>query len=348
MGNLFAYSGITTKVKSLQSNLLKESDYKELASLTSVSSAVAFLKGKPAYRSIFQAIDEQTIHRGEIEQLLIHSLYSDFTKIYLFADIHQRKFLDTYFIRYEVNVLKSCLRSVFDHREGMTIDLSFFKAFFDQHSKLDITKLTSSNSIEELVNNLRGTSIYPILSNLSNIKEPKLFDYEMALDMYYFSNMWKKRSKNFKKEELEIISHSFGTKIDLLNIQWIHRCKRYYNMSSADIYAMTIPVNYKLSKASITELVECPLEQFSDQLEKTYYAKVYHPFRRHDLEVFYKSVLDRMHQRDSRHNPYSIAIINSYLYFKDKEIDKITTALECIRYGLEPKEIEHYLIDTKI
>ena len=38
-----------------------------------------------------------------------------------------------------------------------------------------------------------------------------------------------------------------GSKIDLLNIQWIYRAKKDYNMKPADIYLMLIPIHYKLS-----------------------------------------------------------------------------------------------------
>ena len=33
-------------------------------------------------------------------------------------------------------------------------------------------------------------------------------------------------------------------------------------------------------------------------------------------------------------DPYSIAALNSYLYFKEKEIRRIITTLERIRYGV--------------
>ena len=32
-----------------------------------------------------------------------------------------------------------------------------------------------------------------------------------------------------------------GSKIDLLNLQWIYRAKKYYNMKPADIYLLLMP-----------------------------------------------------------------------------------------------------------
>ena len=33
----------------------------------------------------------------------------------------------------------------------------------------------------------------------------------------------------------------------MLNIQWIYRAKKYFNLSPADIYALLIPIQYKIS-----------------------------------------------------------------------------------------------------
>ena len=45
-----------------------------------------------------------------------------------------------------------------------------------------------------------------------------------------------------------------------------------------------------------------------------------------------------------RNHPYSLASIQQYLFLKEEEIYKITTALECIRYGLSQRETLRYLV----
>ena len=48
----------------------------------------------------------------------------------------------------------------------------------------------------------------------------------------------------------------------------------------------------------------------------------------------------RIYSTAGRKNPYSIAILNSYLFFKEREMHRIITILEGIRYGLSTSEIE--------
>ena len=47
----------------------------------------------------------------------------------------------------------------------------------------------------------------------------------------------------------------------MLNLQWIYRSKKYYHMTPADIYALLIPVHYRLSRREISALVEAGDEE---------------------------------------------------------------------------------------
>lgn len=150
------------------------------------------------------------------------------------------------------------------------------KISLTRHSKLDLEKLTQANTIEEFVNSLKGTEYYSPLSKIGEEYTPLLFDYGMALDQYYFANIWSVKDKLFKKENLQEIIKAYGNKFDMLNLQWIYRSRRYYHMAPADIYALLIPVHYKLSHKEITALVEAAdNEEFRRVLDTTAYKKRY-------------------------------------------------------------------------
>ena len=204
--------------------------------------------------------------------------------------------------------------------------------------------MITSRNIVELVDNLRGTEYYAPLQKLRDAEDANLFDYDLALDLYYFSSMWKKNKRLLKGKELELYTRDCGTKIDLLNIQWIYRAKKYYHMLPPDIYSLTIPIHYRISVEEFKMLVEAPtLEEFERQLGTTYYAKKLVGFEGKKLEHIYKECLKRLYLSDRRKNPYSIATVNTYLFLKEEEIYKLTTALECIRYGLSSRETLGYL-----
>ena len=343
MGKLLSYSGTTTKIRAIKSRLLTRKDYETLAAMPTVTGALAYLKQKPSYEELFSGLDESTLHRSQVEQILTYSVYADFQKIYRFSTVQQRAFMDLYFGRYEIAIMKRSLRMLFDHRDVST-DLTIFTDFFNHHSDLDLNKLSASQTIDEFVENLKGSIYYEPMKRLSDIESPTLWDYEMALDLFYFGWFWKNGQKIFKdKEDRKIFMEAYGVKIDLLNMQWIYRSKRYYHLSDADIYALLLPVRYRLTKQDIERMTEAvDAKAFQDAISRTAYHKVYPEISGENLEDMYIYLLDGIHDSDGQKHPYSVAILNSYLYKKEYEIKRITTIMECIRYSVSMSDTMRY------
>lgn len=346
MSGLLAYSGITTKIRAMESHFLSNSDYREMASLETVPEAVEYLKRFPSYGEIFAGLEESRLHRGDIEQRLTLSQYHAFAKLYRFSNLSQRKFLDLYFMHYEIILLKNCLRNALDHRK-FDLDLSMFQDFFDSHSKLDLIKLSTSENLQEFISNLDDSPYYDLLAHLSDTSAPTLFDYEMHLDLLYFKTIWKMKNHLLSRNEQKILSQCFGSRLDMLNIQWIYRSKKYYRLSAADIYSLLIPIEYRLKKEDVVKMAESGnVDEFYAALQSTYYGalNLTEPGEKQNLEWMAEEVLNRCYRITRQRNPYSIASLNSYLHFKEQEIHKIITVIESIRYGINADTICSYVI----
>ncbi len=343
MGNLRTYSGITTKIRAMQAKLLTNADFESIANLKSVPEAVEYLRGKPAYTKYINQMDTSLFHRGNVEKILIESLYDDYTRIFRFAGVEQKKFLKTYWKRYEVNLINYCLRIVFNHYD-IPFDINYIKGIFDRYSQLAVSRLVMSKNVEELVDNLKGSEYYEPLARVRDSASATLYDYDLTLELYYYSMMWRGEKRLLKGKERELFIKDYGLKIDLVNLQWIYRAKKYYHMLPPDIYSMTIPIQYRLGMEEFKALVEAPtVEEFINQAERTKYGSKMNFGEGQSIEQQYKEILKAAYLSDRRYNPYSIATINTYLFLKEEEINKLTTALECIRYGLSSKETLEYL-----
>lgn len=347
MGNVMTYSGITVKIRAMQAKLLKDGDYEQIASMRSVPEVTEFLKEKPAYEKYLEEMDSTLYHRGNVEKILYQSLFDDYSRIFRFGGPNQKQFLKTYWKRYEVDVINYCLRIVFNHYQ-IPFDLDYKKEYFDRYSQISIDALVTSKNVEQLVDNLAGTEYYEPLKKIREMETATLFDYDMALELYYFTTLWKRQKRLLKGKELKLYARDCGTKIDLLNLQWVYRAKKYYHMLPPDIYSLTIPIHYRLSVKEYKTLVETPsLEEFLRQAENTWYARKYDFGDGRTMEQTYKDCLRHLYLADRRKNPYSVASIYTYLYLKEEEIDKLTTALECIRYGLPRSETLAYMGGVK-
>lgn len=342
MGNLLAYSGIVTKLRAMEAKLIKKEQFDEIMAMGSVPEVVAYLVQHSTYGQVLETMDPSLIHRGNIEKMLVLSLYRDYMKIYRFSGMEQRKFLKLYLKKYEVELINYCLRIVINHYKE-PFDLNYKKDFFDRYSQISIEKLIHSRTTDEVIENLKGTEYYRTLKMLRDGKAATLFDYDLALNLYYFTAMWKEKKKILKKKELDIFTRDYGAQINMLNIEWIYRSKKYFSLPPADIYSLLIPIQYKISTELMKEMVEAPsLEEFWKALQKTSYARHYDFGKELTVDKIYADCLYHLYMADRRRNPYSIASINTYLFLKEEELRKLTTVMESVRYGVAPDEIAVY------
>ena len=345
MENIFVYSGVSTKIRGMHARLLTTDNYNELASLHNTTEVISYLKGHAGYRAILKNINEMLLHRGDAEKLFTLSLYRDYSKLYSFSSGEPRKFLKLYFKRYEIELINYCFRIIFNHYD-VPLDLKYKKDFFDRYSKISIDKLLTSTTIEALIENLKDTEYYKPLKIIQNSAASSLFDYDLALNLYYFTTLWKQRGRFLSKHDYAIFTKDYGTKIDLLNLQWVCRAKKNYSMYSTDIHALLIPIHYKLSENTFKELIETTsTDDFETALKKTSYYRKYNLEKGLNIEALYKDCLGHIYLIDRRKYPYSIAAINTYLFLKEEECSTLTTILESIRYGLPTRQILEYIGD---
>lgn len=345
MKGLLTYSGIATKVRAMSGKLLSDRDFHEMASLETVPQTVEFLKKQPSYGEIFQGMDEADMHRRQLEAHLFSAHYNDFAKLYRFSNQTLRRFLDLYFMRYETKLLKKCLHNLTSHTQSGSdlLDLSGFFPFFTRHSHIDWTKIMSASSMEEILAGLEGSVYCEPLRTLSSNGTQDLSEYEIQLDLVYLKIIWKEKDKLLSKKDREILTESYGCQIDMQNLIWIYRFKKYYHLEPYQIVPLLIPSSYRLKREEISALVNTEnLDAFFALLDKTYYAswaKRLHLENYSNLESLSEAILDQVHTLNSRRNPYSIAALNSYLYKKEQEIQRIITVTEGIRYGIGTQEI---------
>lgn len=329
----------------MKSRLLTDSEIEEIASLRSVPEVVAYLAHHRGYSELFSSVDSTMMHRGNMEKILTLSRYKDFAKLYNFATIKQRKYLQLFFMKYEVALLKSVLRQIFEGKK-VSIDHSILGPYFIKFSKIPLNELSDIDSVEQFLEALKNTKFYGPLKRVHELSGAALFDYELCLDVLQFTLVWKNKGKYLSGNDLRVVTEDYGYRIDIINIQWIYRIKSYYNVTNADIYSYLIPINYKLKKSEIKALVEA--ENISDMtslLNSTYYGGKLsgNDSDNLTLEQMYRQLLNKFHSKATKNNPYSLACVESYFYLKQREISMLITMTECIRYSYSYDEILKFI-----
>ena len=341
--SLFRYSGLSAKVRAMSGKLLTQEDFLRLSSLSSVPEVIAYLKKKPSYAAILEKEDERNLHRGQAEGLIMQSLFTDFARLYRFSNLEQRQFLNGYFMRYEITFLKAVIRSILTRGEPLT-DAEEYREIFERHSAIPLRQALNADTMEGLIAALSGTVYRKVLSDVYGSSSRELFDYELALDLFFFSEYWKMVKKELKSEDQEAITQSAGAEIDAVNLTWIYRAKKYYGMSAAQIYALIVPIHYRLTRDQVKRMAEAAdVDELLGVMETTKYGRFLEGEEPPRLEHCMDAMQEAVHAVLLRRKPYSAACLDVYLYRKEQEVHRIITAMECVRYGLPSDKIREYL-----
>ena len=342
MFNTIKYSGIITKSKALRAKLMSDDDYKNILSMNSVPEIISFVREHKGYRHIFEYADENIAHRGQLELVLNYSLYHDYLKLYRFADSSQRTLLRLFSKKIEVNLLKAALRSIFSG-EKLPKYTSMLD-FVNKHSKVNFEALYAAKSPKDFIAALANTAYYPTMSTIDLDNPDAMFKLESTLDITYFTTIWKLKDKLVKGSSYDLITQIVGTEMDLLNIIWIFRCKKYFRVDTSRLYGFIIPYNYRLSKSNLDDLIESlTIGEFMDVLSKTCYNTSKRPFDENNPEKSFYLTLFDAYKNCLKDAPISMAPVMDFLYRKEVEIDILTTIIECIRYSVPISDTIKYL-----
>ena len=125
--------------------------------------------------------------------------------------------------------------------------------------------------------------------------------------------------------------------------------KHFFNLDDNYMYSRLIPVHYKLSEEQLHKMVFAnSLDEFFQIINETYYHKLIFSEDQSNLEHNFLRVRSKFIYKLKMKEPLTITPILYYLNIKEREVDQLTTILECIRYQVQPTQIKQYLSITRV
>jgi V/A-type H+-transporting ATPase subunit C len=225
---------------------------------------------------------------------------------------------------------------IYDERDNLK---AYDIGDLENNLSIDINKLKSSSSISIFIDNLRGTEFFPVLSKIYK-KNISPFTLEVQLDLYYYLHLWKQKNKYLSHKDKIIAKKIIGSDIDMRNIIWLYRLKKYYNLTGNNVYSYLIPIHYKLSPSYIKELTEQSSYNMKYKLLKTLYGDLFaDDFHKDSIESTFIAKKLKLYRYYFWNHHDSIAVLLAYIYFKEVELNNIISLTEGVRYGLAPESI---------
>lgn len=324
------------KARALLGKLLKYEDYDKLISLDSTERFIDYLHRNTHYK---ESLEEKEYNVDTVEILIKKHFIKSLEKLYYFYYDEYRDFFRALLMRYEVEDVKIFLR-VFTRGESKKIGEEHY-IYSNLFKNINYEKIKKAYTLDEFINSLKGTMYFEKLKKYMDEEENKMLFYmEMALDRIYFNNLYQaavKLKKNDRKNVLEML----GINIDLLNIQWIYRGRKYFNISSEELFNLSLEVGYKYDLRKIKELCYMNLEDFKRNISEGKYHEIFDETE-YLMERSYERYLYNMLDDYFTNSGLSIIIPVIYIFKIEYEMRDLYSILEGIKYGEE--NIEKFLV----
>lgn len=333
MANLLKYPALNAKMKGMYAKTLQEEEIEELIRQNTLKEAISYLKTK---FSSLENVNESS-NRRILEQELNNVFIIDILKLYKYLDDKEISIFMHFILKYELNCVKNIFRNLTTNK-----DVKVTLKNIDNWTNKLFSNIKSINDVEEekeFLEVIKNEEYYDIFKKYEDvIEEAPLEDIEVALDKFYFQEIFY-LSKTINSEFEEMI----GKEIDLLNIVWIYRAKKYFKHSPDEIKQILIPINYKISKNVIQKLIDSnDFEDMKAILSKTIYKQVFkdEEFIERDKTLY----LHKMYLKYFKTKLFNICTIFCYMNLVDIEIKNIINIVEGIRYNIDRKEIQKKII----
>ena len=343
MGNERIFAAINTKLRVMRSRFLKDEDYIALMKKESTTEQVNYLINHSAYGQVLEELEDYEDIQA-VQLKLEEFFLQQFEKIIKYFSDKYEGYLKSFVLRHEIEDLKIHLRALgrgesFDKYNNNNETIRKFYSF-------PYEKIKDSKTLNEMLEKLKGTRYYDVLSPYKNEDYTRLMFYmEMNLDRLYFDTIYK-RAQDIHKSDRKVFEDSFGENIDALNIDWIYRGLKFYKLSPEELINYTLPYGKYFKFKKLKELCYVDEEEFIRIISNSKYKELVSEEK--DMDLFMGIRVQR-HMYQYFMSKFSqgmldISVPNAYLHLLEYEIKDIISILEAVKYGLPYYEAKDYLV----
>ncbi len=343
MLNAFLKNGaVGAKTRVLYGRRLTPAQYAALSDLHSVEAIARFLKSSTPYGELLSGVNEQLLHRGQLESLLRRDLFHQYIKLHRYLPKDERPVLQYLLHRSETQELLSFLRLLSAGRPESYIFT--MPEFLRTHSRIDFRGLPSVKTHRELLGRLSDTPYYRVLRPLLDRDGPVDFTaVEVALNAHHYSLLLKavreKLSGRIREEMLALVCDQ----LDLMNISRILRLRIHFDYSPREVRLYLIPTGRRKGEKLVDALLSASgKEEMARLLTASPYGEYLSPDGIEQPEKLYYRYLYRAARRRLHASYPSVLWPLSYLYLKEIEIRNLINIIEGVRYQLPPEDIRRY------
>lgn len=325
------YPAINAKMKGMYAKDFGNEEIDELLSQSDLNGAISFLKSK--FKSLENLKDDA--NRREIEKALNTVYINEILKVFRYLNKSDREYLTKLLLRQEILCLKNIFRNLVTNRDVKKNmgDVSYLTQ--NLFTNIDgINEVTSRQEFYEVIKNEEYAKIF---KDYIEEDEVLLDELEVRLDKYYYEKVFKLAKGN------KILEKLIGEEIDLNNLSWIVRSKKFFGYTKEEIEILLVPIYYNLSKKKTDKLLQAETyDDLKQELSNTKYKNVLteEASVEHDIDSF----MYREYKKIFTYKIFDISTVYVMINMMHIDFNNIINIIEGIRYSRDTKQIQKKLI----
>lgn len=338
----FCYSYINAKVRSLKSSLLNPVDFENLLKVSDAHSMAEYLRA----RSFGESWNQIPASFEGLTRMYYEDLFRAYFKIIRMVSKSKRaKLVEHLYQRYELENLKLILRLIASEKPRKKWKHLLLPTQAPEN--FSVNQLLRARNLEEVIEQLKKTWYYePLRNSLYRFEqEHETFPLEMALDLSYYSRLWKIVC-SLNSGDRTITRKWLGVQFDILNISWIFRFKDIYHFSPEEILNYSLMHGAYLSAEARLKLAYAiDFRDMIANLKGTPYQDLLNEVS--DPEICSAKLMAyefSLAKKNWRSFPFQIGIILDYLLFKEFEIRDLVSITEAKKLNISHDKLREYLI----
>ncbi len=337
-------NAILAKARTMYGRRLTDKDYEELLACKTVTEVAAYLKNQTVYSEILAGLNENEVHRGQLESLLRKKIFYERASLARF-DMNSEQFLTRFFInRLEIEQIMRCITLM---SIGRASEYAYeMPVFFEKYTKLRLKRFSEVSNFEELCDVIDNTRYSKIVRKFiprdgEPLDIPKI---ENALYIYNYELLYDAVNNHTKGSEQKELLNLINAFVDFRNFVRISRLRFSYNASEEYTRGLLLPFG-KLKKAQIDSMLQAAdKNELFKILESTYIGKTLTKTE-YSSQVQLGSALKAVYsKRTIRLSVNASVVMMSYITLAEIEFSNIINLIEGARYGLSEDEKARLLV----
>lgn len=343
------YAAISARVRAMYSSLLSPQDFARLSDAPDFSTLITQLK-QTAYGPYLENLKEKDMTPQKVDSAIKGRLADSYYSVIHMAPEHARSLLKHLYRYFEVQNLKAVLRAIITDPSWERVQDVLFP--MGTMTVLPAQAMVEAGSVAAAVELVQGTPYYETLSFAMKrySAEQNLFPLEVALDLYYWRQLWQE-AKKLQGQDREQASRIIGSLMDVNNLMWVIRYKIYHGLSEEEVINYTLPFGFRVRDedvraiaagadlASVVGRVFPGIPDLNALLEE---PRAGLP----KLEIELKRRLMLQCLAAFTGNPFHIGIPLAFLVLSELEIEDLTVLIEAKSSQMPEDEFLPYLLRT--